>query len=653
MTYYNKRLLKASIIDIFASILLLVLFHGVSIVYVVILLASSLFSLLASFNRTITAIPFILSLTVPLALVFFSGNLNLLSIPYLIPVFLILLGLPGLAVPCVWEVIMIAGSLITYELSSFSPTMGQLSLPFLLSSFTTLAFANIVAASGKGYPIVIVQRGIPSGSQWEIEVNGVVKKVNGQKLVLEEKKVEFRVCPSYAQGKYFLPDRTSGVVKEGRKAVISFTPSDTLPYDRYPHCFATFFATGLPSNIQWSINVGGYEYVSSNPSSPILVPILGSKDAQWKAKEIKIGEVIFKPTIENGVINRGDRITINYTSVVEPKKPLQLPSLDKWDPKVWVGNDIYGYNVVSVLGIGGNGYVLKSEKDGVAYAIKVLSMRNDPSQTRIISASSFDDLFRESENLKELSKNPRFVRIYGIYVDINNITSALKGNSEAYFKYPPAIIMEFMEGGTAADLAKTNLVYSPQWPLIVKNIIREISLALNFLHKNGYVHLDVKPQNIFFTKKLGSSPDEVLKVLSVVGNVKLGDLGSAVKVGQRFNQATPAYSPPEQIEAIILGRGASPSMDVFALGITAYYLLTLRNDNPAIAYLNHASDLYISGRINEALNYINQARSALASWRLQLPPNVPQELVTVIYGCVNPDYTKRYTSEQIASILSK
>jgi len=329
-------------------------------------------------------------------------------------------------------------------------------------------------------------------------------------------------------------------------------------------------------------------------------------------------------------------------------KPTISP-LDKWDPKVWVGKELYGYKVQSVIASGGNGYVLKAEKDGSPYAIKVFSISLSSNVT-VSTSSNFDMMFKESETLKNLSANPKFVRIYGIFIDLNNLKSILKGNVEVYYNYPPAIVMEYMVGGTSLDLAGNPLVYySTYWPLIVKEIVKEVAGALAFLHSNDFVHLDVKPENILFFRDLGKYSEEIYR--NIIGSIRLGDLGSAVRIGEKISQATPGYCPPEQIEAIILGKGADPKMDIFALGMTAYTLLVSKKDNPASDLLNKAIDSYLSGDISGAMKNIQQAKQVLSSWIPSLPQNTPSDLANIIVRSlnVNPDY--RPTAEEIVRSL--
>jgi len=88
-------------------------------------------------------------------------------------------------------------------------------------------------------------------------------------------------------------------------------------------------------------------------------------------------------------------------------------------------------------------------------------------------------------------------------------------------------------------------------------IFRMVASGLNTMHQRGYVHCDIKPNNILMHKS---------------GTVKIIDLGQSCKIGtvkQRI-QGTPDYIAPEQVKRKPLG----PKTDVFNMGATMYWALT-------------------------------------------------------------------------------
>ena len=91
-------------------------------------------------------------------------------------------------------------------------------------------------------------------------------------------------------------------------------------------------------------------------------------------------------------------------------------------------------------------------------------------------------------------------------------------------------------------------------------ILEQVASALDEAHRNGIVHRDVKPGNVF---------------LDTRGRVKVGDFGIArlpesdlTETGVRLG--TPGYLPPE----VLQGARADARSDVFALGALAYQVLT-------------------------------------------------------------------------------
>ena len=93
--------------------------------------------------------------------------------------------------------------------------------------------------------------------------------------------------------------------------------------------------------------------------------------------------------------------------------------------------------------------------------------------------------------------------------------------------------------------------------------------ALAAMHEVGFVHGDVKPENILFDSH---------------GQAFLVDMGFAAPIGSPFSQrGTPGYLPPEYLS----GAQWAPSGDIFALGVTMYFAAT--GEHPVPAALEHGA----------------------------------------------------------------
>ena len=105
--------------------------------------------------------------------------------------------------------------------------------------------------------------------------------------------------------------------------------------------------------------------------------------------------------------------------------------------------------------------------------------------------------------------------------------------------------------------AKT-LEESPNLSLLdVLLVFRMVASGLNAMHQQGFVHCDIKPNNILLSKS---------------GSIRIIDLGQSCKIGttkQRI-QGTPDYIAPEQVKR----KPLVPKTDVFNLGATMYWALT-------------------------------------------------------------------------------
>ncbi len=113
--------------------------------------------------------------------------------------------------------------------------------------------------------------------------------------------------------------------------------------------------------------------------------------------------------------------------------------------------------------------------------------------------------------------------------------------------------MELFDGETLENSPTLSL-------LDVLLVLRMVASGLNAMHREGFVHCDIKPNNILMSKS---------------GSIKIIDLGQSCKIGTTKPriQGTPDYIAPEQVRRKPLG----PKTDIFNLGATMYWALTGKN----------------------------------------------------------------------------
>ncbi len=219
------------------------------------------------------------------------------------------------------------------------------------------------------------------------------------------------------------------------------------------------------------------------------------------------------------------------------------------------GSEFAGYTVVSRLGRGGMATVYLVREPGLErlVALKVL-----PEQ--LVDDQQFGARFEQEARVIGSLDHPSIIPVYryGITQDV------------------PWMALRYVDGGDfAARLIARPLALSEGF-----NILRGVAAALDYAHRKGVVHRDIKPQNI---------------LLSGEGAAYLADFGVA-KLLQASNVShtliggivgSPTYMAPEQAQ----GQAIGPFTDIYSLAVICYQWLTgslpFEADTPHAILLKH------------------------------------------------------------------
>lgn len=510
--------------------------------------------------------------------------------------------------------------------------------------------------------VAFIATGLPKGSSWAVKIGGVKKYISGERGELEVPNgTSFEVEEVQVAGKEYIPNPMAGVVK-GNSVRVKFKEQ------RRKKVKVRFIAEGLPRSAPLNLNLGGRVLTSQNG----VLEAEGYEGEDFTVLPTTFGQGTFVPSPVSGKLQGGE-IKISFslrpqnlpqpTPPVTPQQgsvtPPTVPSLGQWRPELWKGRRIGDYQVLDVIGKGGTSYVLKVSRENKLYAMKIpIFQPSSGGQSMAISKTIFDDIAKEFSSLSEVSeKSYNIVRLYAIGgVDKITIQEIQSGNTRKYLEQPPYLVMELMEGGDARELTmKDWAFYSARWPSIVGNVLYYTASALQTIHSSGFVHLDVKPHNLFFSRSLGATANEVTRNLSASRDlVKLGDLGSAKKEGERFDQITTGFASIDQVEAYVSGTGAKVIMDIFSLGATGLFMLTRTTPytQSVLSLIENALDLKMRGGNPREL--IEKARLEYVRWwrEQRRPDNIPQKLWDTVMQCLNPDPLLRPSSKSVYDSLA-
>lgn len=216
------------------------------------------------------------------------------------------------------------------------------------------------------------------------------------------------------------------------------------------------------------------------------------------------------------------------------------------------------YELDGVVGRGGMAEVYRARDLRLDRVVAVKTLREDLARDQTFQAR----FRREAQSAASLN-HPAIVAVYDTGED-NSGTS-----------HVPFIVMEYVDGRTIRDLLKDDRRLLPERALeITDGVLR----ALDYSHRNGIVHRDIKPGNVMLTRS---------------GEIKVMDFGIARAVAD--SQATMTqtaqvigtaqYLSPEQAR----GERVDFRSDLYSVGCLLYELLTGRppftGDSPvSIAY---------------------------------------------------------------------
>ncbi|MEO8295242.1 MAG: protein kinase [Gemmatimonadota bacterium] len=249
------------------------------------------------------------------------------------------------------------------------------------------------------------------------------------------------------------------------------------------------------------------------------------------------------------------------------------------------------YEILGELGRGGMAAVFLARE--VALDRKVAIKLISPSF--LDGEEAVERFKREAKTAASLS-HPGVIPIYAVR----------ESNRALYF------VMKYVHGRTLASILRSA---GPLPVTLVRTILTSVALALDYAHRHGVVHRDIKPGNI---------------MVDIEGHVLVTDFGIAKVVDSQGltmtgkTIGTPAYMSPESCA----GAEVTGSSDQYALGVVGYELLAGRNP-----FLADSSVGIMYAHVHELPQPIGELR-----------PDCPPEMASAIMQMIDKNPAGRFST---------
>jgi serine/threonine protein kinase len=248
------------------------------------------------------------------------------------------------------------------------------------------------------------------------------------------------------------------------------------------------------------------------------------------------------------------------------------------------GELVEGYRVLSEIGRGAASivYLVQDPKTKQIWALKHVG-RGDAKDNRFLEQAEHEYTVARLFDHPALRKAHDLIKI-----------------REGFLSSPHELIVVFeLVDGTSVDREP------PRTFEQAADIFEQVARGLHHMHEKGYVHADMKPNNI---------------IVDASGVAKIIDLGQSCKVDtvKKRIQGTPDYIAPEQVHR----RPITAKTDIYNLGATMYWALTRRFVPTAL------------GKEDSLLGTIDESVMPKPTPCKELNTRIPEYLSDLIMQCV-------------------
>jgi hypothetical protein len=265
-----------------------------------------------------------------------------------------------------------------------------------------------------------------------------------------------------------------------------------------------------------------------------------------------------------------------------------------------VGSTLGKYQLVELIGKGGMATVYKGLQTDVDRFVAIKVLPPHPGQD-----ATYVERFRQEARTIARLQHPHIVPLYDY-------------GSERDVLY---LVTPFISGGSLSSRIRRGAL-----PLeTVDTLVGQIASALDYAHRNGVIHRDIKPDNVLLN-------DDDFPLLSDFGIAKLVESSSASLTGTGGLIGTPAYMSPEQAQ----GLPVDTRSDLYSLGVVTFEMLTGRQP-----YHDETAMQIVMKHINAPVPSLREAA-----------PNVSEALDAVLMQALAKEPDARFqTASAFASAL--